>query len=265
MNVTFRLTQKAQLFLTFTLISCCAASIAVLQQPILKQNKQSLADEEYLRREQVRATSLDIMKNFPSFGFKNLIADWIYLQFIQYYGDTDARKVTGYQLIPQYFQATVERDPRFTSAHILLSLANTLFAGQPELSVQMLEQSLEHLEPNQVERSHELWMYKATDELLFLGDLKAAKQSYQKAAEWAQKSTEKGSDDFAQYAKRMIRFIETNPDTIEGRIGAWSLILSTTNQEIVKQKVIEEIEALGGEVIISPDGRIERVKISPSD
>lgn len=265
MNFTFRLTQKAQLFLTVALISLCTVSIAVLQQSILNQNKQSATEEEYFRQEQVRATSLNIINNFPDFGFKNLIADWIYLQFIQYYGDTEARKVTGYQLIPQYFQAIVERDPRFTDAHILLSLANTLFAGKPELSVELLEQSLEHLAPNQVERSHELWFNKAMDEFLFLGKLEAAKQSYQKGAEWAEQSTEEGSDDFANYAKRMIRFIETNPDTTEGRIGAWTLILSTTNQRVVQEKVIQELEALGAEVVISSDGSIERVKLPRSE
>lgn len=265
MNIAFRLTQKTQLLLTVALISICMASIAVLQQSILNQSKQVQTEASYFRQKEVRGTSLNIIKKFPNFGFKNLTADWIYLQFIQYYGDTEARKVTGYDLIPAYFQAIVEKDPRFTDAHIILSLANTLFAGQPELSVELLEQSLEHLAPNQVKRSHELWFNKAMDEFLFLGDLEAAKKSYQKGAEWAKQSIEVGSDDFVNYAKRMIQFIETNPDTTEGRIGAWMLVLSTTEQKIVQEKVIQELEALGAEVVISPNGRIERVKLPQSN
>ena len=39
-----------------------------------------------------------MLKNLPSFGFDNLIADWTFLKFLQYFGDDEARDVTGYDL-----------------------------------------------------------------------------------------------------------------------------------------------------------------------
>jgi len=265
MNLTLRLTQKTQLLLTVILIGLCTGSIAILQRPILNQKQQSTTKAEYRRQEKLSATNLKILESFPSFGFNNLIADWMYLQFIQYFGDTEARNVTGYQLIPQYFQATLERDPRFASAYLKFSVANTIFAGQPKLSVQLLDQSLEHLSPKIADQTYQLWIYKATDELLFLGDLQAAKQSYQKAAEWAKQSNETGSDSLKRYAQRMVRFIETDPTTRKGRISAWNYILTTTDQEVVRQKAIKEIEALGGEVVTTPDGKIKRIKVPESN
>ena len=264
MNLTLRLSGKTKLLLTVTLMSLCVASIVRLQQAILNQKKQPTT-EQYIRQEKLSATNLNILESFPSFGFNNLIADWMYLQFIQYFGDTDARNITGYQLISQYFQATVERDPRFASAYLKFSVANTMFAGKPTLSVKLLDQSLEKLSPNIADETYQLWISKATDELIYLGNLQAAKQSYQKAAEWAEQSNEASSDSFKRYAQRMVRFIETDPNTKKGRISAWSHILMTTDQKAVRQKAIKEIEALGGEIVTTPDGKIQRIKVPSSN
>ena len=265
MNLTLRLTQKTQLLLTVILIGLCTGSIAILQRPILNQKQQSKTKEEYRRQEKLKATQLNILDSFPGFGFNNLIADWIYLQFIQYFGSSEAREVTGYQLVPKYFKVTVERDPRFASAYLKFSVANTIFAGKPKLSVELLNQSLEKLSPNIAYQPYQLWISKATDELLYLGDLQAAKQSYQQAAQWAEQSNESGSDSFKRYAQRMIRFIETDPNTKKGRISAWTHILMTTDQEAVRQKAIKEIEALGGEVVTTPDGKIKGIKVPSSN
>lgn len=250
---------------TVALILSCVGGITRLQYPNLSQNQQKKTDQEYFRQEQLKATNLRIIDNLPSFGFKNLVADWLFLQFIQYFGDTDARKVTGYQLIPTYFQAIVERDPRFESAYSTLSSTNTIFAGKPKLTVELLSESLEHLSPETSRKGYQLWVYKASDELLYLNDLQAAKSSYQKAIEWAEQSNEPSSEGIAGYAKRMLGFVESNPDTREGRIGAWTVILMTTEQKVVQEEAINAIEELGGEVVKTPDGRIRRVRVEPQN
>ncbi|NBD19018.1 MAG: hypothetical protein GVY04_23685 [Cyanobacteria bacterium] len=250
-----------RLLFTVVLILACASGITGLQYPNLSKNQQKKTDQEYLRQEQLKATNLSIINNLPSFGFNNLVADWLFLQFIQYFGDTDARKVTGYQLIPSYFQAIIEHDPRFESAYSTLSSPNTIFAGKPKLTVELLGESLEHLSAETSKKGYQLWVYKATDELLYLNDVPAAKSSYQKAIEWAEQSNEPSSKGIARYARRMLRFVESNPDTREGRIGAWTIILMTTGQEAVQKEAIKAIEELGGEVIKTPNGRIQKVRV----
>ena len=249
---------------TVTLILSSGAAVASLQYPIISKDLQKTTERQYLRQEKLQANNLNIIDSSPSFGFDNLIADWMYLQFIQYFGDTDARKVTGYQLISDYFQEIVERDPRFEGAYMKLSTTNTIFAGKPKLTVELLRESLEHLPPTS-ERGYQLWVYKATDELLYLNDLQAAKFSYQQAVEWAKQSNDPRSDAIVNYAQRMLQFVESNPNTREGRIGAWTIILTTTGQETVQKRVIEEIEKLGGEVVTTPDGRIRQVRVKPQN
>lgn len=251
------------LSIVILLLACLGITIS-LQLP--KLDRESSTDEgEYLRQEQMQATNLELADTLPSFGFNNLVANWMFLQFVQYFGDGDARDVTGYNLVPEYYQPIVERDPRFVSAHLHLSSANTMFAGRPKLSIELLEESLAHLSPEMSNRAFQLWVYKATDEMLFTDDLKAAKNSYQQAKEWAEQSDHASSDGIAGYAQRMINFLESDPDTQEARIGAWGMILMMSEQPAVQEEAIEEIEALGGEVVRDAEGRITGVRLPPEE
>jgi hypothetical protein len=265
MRIYTKLKENSQFLFTGILITICIASIAGLQTPKLNNNKSNTEKSEYFRQEQVKAANLDIISDFPSFGFENLIADWLFLQFIQYFGDTDAREVTGYQLVPEYFQAIVKRDPYFVTAYNRLSTANTIFAGNPELTIKLLDQALQSLSPQISEDTPQLWIYKGTDELLYLGNLDTAKRSYQNAVQWAEQSNDPANQSIKRYAQRMIDFIETDPNTREGQIGAWTLILQTTDQAVVQKEAIKNIEALGGEVIIAPDGTIKSIRVAPEN
>ena len=41
---------------------------------------------------------LDLLKRIPSGGFDNLIGNWAFLDYLQYFGDEDTRNATGYRL-----------------------------------------------------------------------------------------------------------------------------------------------------------------------
>jgi len=246
------------------LIIACIGGAVSLQLPQL--NRETATNKrEYFRQEQLEGTRLGIVDSFPNFGLRNLIADWMFLQFVQYMGDSDAREVTGYDLIPEYYQAIVERDPRFVSAHLQLSTANSIFAGQPKLTTELLEKSLAHISPDTAERAFQLWIYKATDEFLLLGDIEAAIQSYQTAQEWANKSDYPGSEGIASYAQRMQQFLETNPDTKQGRVAAWGMVLMMSESEKIQEEATAEVEALGGEVVRDDRGRIKGVRLPPEN
>jgi len=240
------------------------SGVAFLQLPQINR-KAAMDKSDYFREEKLEGTRLGIINSLPNFGLRNLIADWMFLQFVQYMGDSEAREVTGYDLIPEYYQAIVERDPRFTSAHFHLSPANSIFAGQPKLTIKLLEKSLAHISPDSAERAFQLWIYKATDEFLFLGDTEAAKQSYQKAQQWAKKSDYPGRKGTASYAQRMKQFLETNPDTTQGRVAAWGMVLMMSESEKVQEEATAEVEALGGEVVRDDLGRIKGVRLPPEN
>jgi len=249
--------QWAKLATIFLLVIGCGGTVAQLQQANIKKITQEKKQETYQQQEEQASLNLSILSNVPSFGFDNLLADWIYLRFIQYMGDGEARDVTGYSLNPRYFQAVVERDARFLSAYFYLSPATTLFAGSPDTSVRLLEKGTEAVSPQNFPRAYYLWLYKAIDEMLFLGDVEAAIHSYEMAAKWASLQDTEEAQQRAKSARETAQFLRENPLSKEARVSAWGSILSRTTDEKTRQLAIHKIHSLGGEVRITTEGRLQ--------
>ena len=171
-----------RIFLTNLTIIISILGIANLQNQNLTAITTVQEQENYVAEEKSLKASIAFQQSLPSFGLNNLIADWTYLQFAQYFGDGDAREITGYSLVTEYFASIVNRDPNFVQAHLNLSTANSLFAARPNKTVELIDKALETVTPATPNYPFLLWTYKATDEIIFLGDLDAAKNSYRNAA-----------------------------------------------------------------------------------
>jgi hypothetical protein len=198
---------------------------------------------------------LKLQTYVPKLGFENILADWLFLQFIQYFGDTEARKITGYDLIPDYFRSIVQDDPRFLKAYFSLSTANSLYAARPEVTVQLTDQVLKHIYPKFDTQAPLVWSYKGIDQLLFLGDGGGAKHSYEMAAKWALERSDADSREIAGRNLEMAQFLMDNPDSRKAQIAAWSLILGEAKEKETQQRAIYEIEKLGGRFERDPSGR----------
>ena len=107
---------------------------------------------------------------------------YIYIDFLQFFGDDEARDRTGYRLSPEYFEVILGRDPRFLDAYLGLSVSSSLYGGMPEKSIALMDKGLKSLSPQLPKKSYYIWRYKGTDELLFLGNAQAAQTSFLKAA-----------------------------------------------------------------------------------
>lgn len=234
-------------------------AIIFLQNLHLNQIK-SQKNTDYFREEESLKVMLDIQKRLPSFGFKNLLADWTFLKYVQYFGDTEAREKTGYSLIPEFFQTIVSSDPHFIEAALNLSTANSLYAGKPEKTVALMEQVLKSVSPETSPLACYVWLYKAVDEVLFIGDLESAKHSYKMAGKWASLV---GHNTTAQRARETVRFLETNPDGKEARIAAWATILTYATDTKTRKYALEKIQALGAEVTINSQGKL-KIKLPKS-
>ena len=209
---------------------------------------------DYVREEEAIKFSLDVQRQLPSFGFKNLIADWTFLKSIQYHGDSEAREVTGYSLMTNFFENIVDSDPRFVEAALTLSTANSLFAGRPDKTVSLMDKVLQTITPETSPLAYYVWIYKGVDQILFLGDLKAAQHSYEMASQWA---TEAGSLDMAAQATATARFLATNPDSRKARLSAWMTVLSTVPDQSTKEFVLEKIKELGANIIVIAPGKVK--------
>ncbi len=231
-------------------ISIFSTGITYLQK--INLNKiQSQDKQNYFQEETSLRATLNIQKKIPSFGLSNLVANWNLLQFIQYFGDGEAREQTGYSLVPDYFEIIVNHDPRFIKAHLIISSANSIYAGQPHKTVAFLDKSLQFISPENFPYASYIWTYKGVDELLFLGNTKAAQNSYKTAAKWAEMRGDKIGKQIAARNRETANFLATNPDSTKAQISAWSMILSNASDEKTRSYALEQLKNLGAKISIN--------------
>lgn len=244
---------KLNLVLQILIIFVSLGGLMTLQIPQMQKIQENQATkDEYLRREIQEGLSVKFLSQSSALGFNNLVADWLYLQFIQYFGDNDARRVTGYQLNPDYLEGIVKHDPRFIQAYLFGSVATSLFAGRPDRTIEIFNQGLEHLTP-EVPDAEYVWLYKGVDELLFVGESEQARQSYLKASEWAKIA---GNERIARRGQETAAFLEKNPDSRAAQASAWALLYSNARDDSVRKLAEDNIIRLGGRINFARDGAI---------
>jgi hypothetical protein len=237
----------------------CFVGIFVIQNRNIDKSEKKLSAEDYKKLVKDEKTHLIFLSHVPSMGLNNIIADWGYLRFIQYFGDIPARDSTGYGLLPQYYRFLVDKDPRFTDALSKLDVATSLFGGQPETSAVFLGQALSKI-PKKFITSippYYLWRAKGNNELLFAGNVDAAEESYRHSIEWAQAYDDDESRRMIDINKNSLEFLANNPDSREARIGAWVGILANRPDQKTVERVIKEIKILGAQVVVEPNGNIK--------
>lgn len=245
----------------------CLGAIALLQVPQLRQlqaRSETASLQEIQRDLEAERVRLNILEQAPSFGFENLIASWTFLNFLQYFGDEPVRSRTDYALSPEYFDVILRRDPRFLNAYTFLSTSTAMYAGNPQRAIALTDEGLEHLSPTLPPDSHYIWRTKAIDELLFLGDAAAARQSFETAADWAEASGQPEGQSVASLSRQTATFLANNPDSSYAQFSAWMMVLTNAPDSRTRSTAASRIKALGGDVVPQPDGTFQ-IKPPPSD
>ncbi len=231
--------------------------IITLQQFRLNNLKQAtdLTPEIVERQAKTEAASLDLWQQLPTYGYDNLVSDWVFLRFLQYFGDDEARRLGDYRLSADYFEVIVDLDPWFKEGYYYLSGSSSLYAGTPDRTVELLNRGLAQMTPTVPDQSFYLWRMKAIDEHLFLGDIPAAIQSYKTAAAWAAYYDDPESQNARQRSEASAAFLERDPRSIMARVTAWSSVLGQARDVETQRRAIAELEALGVIVRIDENGR----------
>lgn len=239
-------------------IAACVSGVLLFQVTKLNSTTDSinLSQEALERAEETEKTRLNLLKQSITLGFDNLVADWAFLGFVQYFGDGPVREKTGYSLNPDFFEVIVNSDPRFVRAYLVLSPATSIYAGRPDRTIALMNRGLKSIAANTSPDSYYVWLYKGVDELLFLGDSKAAQHSYEMAAQWASTYSDPVSKQVVTSARRTARYLASNPDSKQAQLSSWVLVLSNTIDDRVRQLAIRQIQALGGRVLINPQGQV---------
>jgi hypothetical protein len=242
---------------------CCIcgtfAVIVYLQAPQLAALKQPKSlNKAVLQQEEAKTkVGLQIAKTLPAFGFDNLLADWHFIDFIQYFGDNEVRQKAGYGAAMEYLDAILDRDSRFLYAYFYLSSTGSLYAGQPERSVSLMDQGLKSLSPQVPDRSYYIWRLKGVDELLFLGRVTDARNSMQTAATWASQNSTPEAQNVAKLSQGTANYLSRNPNSKQAQFDAWNMVLNAAVDDFVVKRAINGIRSTGGKVTISPTGEFK--------
>lgn len=222
-------------------------------QSVLNPQAESLPRKAEVQ-EQTTEAKLSLLRVMPDLGFRNLVADWTFLNFLQYFGNGDYRKVTGYGLSGDFFDVIIDRDPYSYLPYLYLSSSVSLFAGQPERAVTLQEKGLEQLSPTIPPESYFIWRHKGTDEILYLKDYEAAARSHEIAADWAERSPHPGAEQDAVTLRRTAQFLQSQADATQVQVSAWVQVLSYAPDEKTRAVAIQNIEELGYEVVPNDQG-----------
>lgn len=238
-------------------MTCAIGSFQLVKINHLGQKNKNLLSTEIIQKDADKAAELKLFQKSPTLGFNNIAADAGFVQFLQYFGDDELRQKTNYRLSLNFFEAILAHDPYYKDFYFFLSSTTSVYAGDPESSVKLMDWGLAQMTEARSKDSYYVWRYKGIDELLFLGDSKAAQHSFQMAAKWASQIDTAESQLIAEASKQLAEALANNPDSKEVRINAWSNVLAATFDDATREKAAREIRQLGGDVIFSEDGGIK--------
>jgi hypothetical protein len=239
-----------------------AALVGIVLMQRSQLNRPSTWASTPEQAEKQESVQLKMLSKTPTFGFNNLVADWTFLNFLQYYGDTPAREKTGYSLSPQYFDVITRLDPRFVDVYLFLSGALSYQLGKPELAIQMMDRGTAALSPHVNPKAYQVWRFKGLDQLLLMGDVPGAIHSHEMAAQWAAGTADQS---LAPLFQKIAAFLRKDPNSIPVRLQAWSTVFAQAAEVKDKQtqeRAKQEIEKLGWELQVN-DGRLKLVPRSP--
>lgn len=248
---------KLMILLTITGICCLGFSQWKTLKSLTFPNASSSLSSELLDWEKIKESELQGIAKMPSLGFRNIFSNFIFLDFLQYFGDDSAREKGGYGLTDNYFESIIANDPYYRKFYLFLSGSGTVYAAQPKESVRLMEKGLSSLSPNTPSDSYYVWRYKGVDELLFLADGRAAQKSFSTAAAWAEESQHSDSDMFERLSMKTAQYLSANPQSEAAQVAAWSSVLTTALDNATRERAVAQIESLGGHVIFSDDGGIK--------
>ena len=242
------------------------ASLCSLATIIQAQSLQELKSNtgSYTQAYGLSDTQLAVLKKMPVAGFQNVVADWSFIQFLQYFGDEEARQQTGYSDSAKYLSAAIHHDPYPQAFYIFLSGSSTLYAGMPKETVEVISEGLKQLSTQRAPDSYYVWRYKGTDELLFLNDGESAQKSFEMAADWAFRSKDEAAPAIAQASRQTAQFLADNPDSKAAQIGAWGSVLSNALDDRTRAHAVSKIRELGGDALLTENGQF-KIKSSGSE
>lgn len=187
-------------------------------------------------------SGLKLLQRLPTLGYDNLMADWIFLRFLGYFGDDVARSQTGYNLIPDYFETIVRLDPQFLGIYPFLSTGISYYLGNPELAGKYMDRGIQSLSPEVNPNGFAILRFRGLDQLLLEGDIPGTIETYYRIAEWFERI---GKPDSANQFRRGAQFLKQYPNSLQPRFWGWQEVYYNAVDRRVQERAEEELLKLG--------------------
>jgi hypothetical protein len=253
----------------FLLLSAGVISTLCFQSSeikMIRNTSANLSNEQILSRHTELQKHLKIIKNTPPLGFRNLMADGVFLNFVQYFSSVSEQADVHQHLSPDFFEAIIALDPFYRDYYLFLSSSTTMYAAQPQKTVEIMAKGLAAINnTHPLSDSFYIWRYKGVDELLFLGNSQAAQKSFERAADWAEQSDAPDSGVMGRLSRQTADFLANDPDSNQAQISAWSSVLSNALNDTIRDRAVRRIRELGGRVEIQENGTIQIGTVETSD
>ncbi len=224
---------------------------------LVRNDATNLSQEQALARNTELQQRLKVIKSTPSFGFRCLMADGVFLGFLQYFSNVSEQANEPQPLSPNFFEAIIALDPFYRDYYLFLSSSTTLYAAQPQKTVDLMEKGLAAISTHPLSDSFYIWRYKGVDELLFLGNSRAAQKSFEQASEWADLSNAPDSEMMSRVSRQTADFLAEDPESRQAQIAAWGSILVNALSDTIRTQATSRIQELGGLVEVQEDGTIQ--------
>ncbi len=213
------------------------SSAALMQWLADRSPSEVLVVEDQTRREAgfLFARGLGLM------GYRNLAASWLWLDFIQYMGDTPARAELGYALAADYLKQITDQDPFFFPAYLYATYALAFQSAQPEIAVDILETGTQFITPENNPNAFSLYFRAAIIYFLFLGEEEAAREAFYNAADWYEAAGHGSAQGMREVGDNIIN----NPLSKNVRFSTWLYAYRTTSEAETRELILEELNQLG--------------------
>lgn len=235
---------------TLACILIALAGILGLQGMTMQATREGLSDEYVIRKEQ----NFAIASTLDSLGYGSLAASWLWMEFIQYYGDTPARRREGYSLTYDYLDKITQLDDQFLRAYRYIAVTVGFSAGQPQLADQLMQRGLEAMTPQTQPEGYRLHLDRAVNYFLLLGDPEAGRRSYYAAGQWFQQAGLQGDqpEGWRQLGDRLVE----SPDSEEVQFMVWYQVFNSTADPVTQERALIEMSQLGGQMERDHEGRL---------
>lgn len=201
-----------------------------------------------------------------SMGFSNLLADRMWLGFIQYFGDFESRQRFGYDLSGVMLSSIVDQDPYFIDAYMYATLAHAWKQAKPQDAIDFLKRGAFSIYPHVNPNAYRLWYQIALVEALWIGDARSAQLAFNKTAEWIEVLTSKQKEQAGiilnpASLRALGERFTVSPRSRQVRFDIWVQVLQELSSPDSQQLALSQIDALGGLERL-PSGEIRLIRPS---